>query len=88
MLRAFALVCEKQKAHLLLVGSGVQRVELEKEAKQLNIFPQVTFTDFLADEDLPRIFSVADVFVMASVAELQSIATMEAMASGLPAGRE
>jgi glycosyltransferase involved in cell wall biosynthesis len=84
VLRAFALVCEKQKTHLLLVGKGVQRAELEQEAKQLNISSHVTFTDFVSDEDLPRIFSVADVFVMASVAELQSIATMEAMASGLP----
>jgi 1,2-diacylglycerol 3-alpha-glucosyltransferase len=32
----------------------------------------------------PRLYRVADLFIIAGVAELQSIATMEAMASGLP----
>ena len=44
----------------------------------------MTFTGFIPDVDLPNIYRVADVFVNASIAELQSIVTMEAMASGLP----
>jgi len=38
----------------------------------------------LTDEDVPRLYRFADVFVIAGIAELQSIVTMEAMASGLP----
>ena len=38
----------------------------------------------MTDEELPGIYERATVFVMPSIAELQSIATMEAMASGRP----
>ena len=40
--------------------------------------------DRVSDEELRRILSRATVFAMPSTAELQSIATMEGMASGLP----
>jgi glycosyltransferase involved in cell wall biosynthesis len=44
----------------------------------------VTFHGRVEEEDLRALYSRASVFTMPSVAELQSIATMEAMASGLP----
>ena len=43
----------------------------------------MTFLGYLP-EDIPRLYRIADLFIIASVAELQSIVTMEAMASGLP----
>jgi glycosyltransferase involved in cell wall biosynthesis len=44
----------------------------------------VAFTGYVTDEELRAAYSRATVFAMPSIAELQSIATMEAMASGLP----
>jgi glycosyltransferase involved in cell wall biosynthesis len=44
----------------------------------------VHFTGFVPDADLPLLLNSADAFVMPSHAELQSIVTLEAMASGLP----
>ncbi|PXY17718.1 hypothetical protein BAY59_33645 [Prauserella coralliicola] len=44
----------------------------------------VHFLGFVPDEQLPTVYAAADVFTMPGVAELQSIATLEAMASGLP----
>jgi glycosyltransferase involved in cell wall biosynthesis len=44
----------------------------------------VTFTGRVSDEQLRAHLTGASAFVIASIAELQSIATMEAMASGLP----
>ena len=38
----------------------------------------------MSDDDVKRAYTNATVFAMPSIAELQSIATMEAMASGLP----
>lgn len=70
--------------HLVLVGKGKLRDELEGLVKELGVAEHVTFAGFVADEDLPEVYRAADVFIIAAVAELQSIVTMEAMASGLP----
>ncbi len=67
-----------------IVGNGDQRRSLEQLAEQLGIADRVTFHGHTSDEELRGLLTRASVFVIASVAELQSIATMEAMASGLP----
>ena len=71
-------------AHLVLVGMGKLRARLEARARRSGLANRVTITGIVPDEELAAVYSIGDVFVMASAAELQSIATMEAMASGLP----
>lgn len=67
-----------------IVGGGDQRRNLEQTAHQLGIDQHVVFHGRTSEEELRAAYTAADVFVIASIAELQSIATMEAMASGLP----
>ena len=67
-----------------VVGTGDQRRALEQLAEQLGLDGRVTFHGHTTDEQLRALLTRASVFVIASIAELQSIATMEAMASGLP----
>lgn len=67
-----------------IVGGGDQRAKLEALAQQLGVASRVTFHGHASEEDLRALYSRASVFAIASIAELQSIATMEAMASGLP----
>jgi glycosyltransferase involved in cell wall biosynthesis len=67
-----------------IVGGGDQRKQLETLAHQLGLDDRVTFHGRTTDEELRAILSRASLFVIASIAELQSIATMEAMASALP----
>lgn len=67
-----------------VVGGGDQRAKLEALAQQLGVASRVTFHGHASEEDLRTLYSRASVFAIASIAELQSIATMEAMASGLP----
>jgi len=67
-----------------LVGDGDQREALERLAEELGIRERVVFHGRTSDEDLRAALTRASVFAIASIAELQSIATMEAMASGLP----
>ncbi len=67
-----------------VVGDGDQRRNLEKLATELGLADRVHFTGRVSDEELRRHLTEASMFVIASIAELQSIATMEAMASGLP----
>ncbi len=70
--------------HLLIVGDGTERALLESLANELGVSHQVTFTGRVSDEDLVELHKVGTVYCMPSPAELQSIATLEAMASGQP----
>jgi len=67
-----------------IVGGGDQRRNLEQTVQRLGIGDRVTFHGRVDEDALRASYSKADVFAIASIAELQSIATMEAMASGLP----
>lgn len=71
-------------AHLLIVGDGVERPVLINISYDLGIHDHTTFTGRVSDEELTELHKVGTVFCMPSPAELQSIATLEAMASGQP----
>lgn len=85
LLRAFIRVQSVMPhIHLLIVGDGTERPLLESLAGELGISQQVTFAGRVSDEDLVELHKAGTVFCMPSPAELQSIATLEAMASGQP----
>jgi len=84
LLRAFAALDEDLDARLDIVGGGDLLKELQQLAVDLGIRDRVRFTGYVTDEELRTILTEATVFAIPSIAELQSIATMEAMASGLP----
>lgn len=71
-------------ARLTVIGGGDLVSTLRLQAEQLGISDRVLFTDYVTDEQLRQHLTDGAVFAMPSTAELQSIATMEAMASGLP----
>ena len=85
LVKAFAQVKEElPSAQLLIVGDGTERVALASLADSLGLTQSVTLTGRVSDEDLCALHQVGTVFCMPSPAELQSIATLEAMASGQP----
>jgi glycosyltransferase involved in cell wall biosynthesis len=84
LLRAVASLDPALDAQLDIVGGGDQLRELQQLAVELGIRDRVKFTGYLSDEELRATLTRATVFAMPSIAELQSIATMEAMASALP----
>jgi 1,2-diacylglycerol 3-alpha-glucosyltransferase len=84
LMRAFMQVLEQTKAHLLIVGDGTEMADLRELVDQNDLMDDVTFTGRVSDEDLVALHRVGDVYCMPSPAELQSIATLEAMASGMP----
>jgi glycosyltransferase involved in cell wall biosynthesis len=71
-------------AVLALAGSGPDEERLRALAARLGVAERVRFLGFIPGADLPGLYRLADVFAIASEAELQSLVTMEAMASGLP----
>ncbi len=84
LIRALGLLKHKLDFQLVIVGQGKEKLPLRKLAVSEGMQESVIFTGFLPVKDLPNIYGIADIFAMPSIAELQSLVTMEAMASGLP----
>ncbi|WP_022890203.1 glycosyltransferase [Agromyces italicus] len=84
LLRALKLLPVALDAKVEIVGGGDQKRNLEHLAVELGIADRVTFTGYVTDEELREAYHRASVLAMPSIAELQSIVTMEAMASALP----
>lgn len=84
LISAFALLDPDLNARLEIVGGGELEDELKAQAASLGISDRVTFDSYVSVEFLRNALTRATVFAMPSVAELQSIATMEALATGLP----
>ena len=85
VIRAFRKVLDKvPEALLVVVGDGVDRIRLEKEAKRLGISGAVRFLGKVLPPDLYELYLVGDVFATASEIETQGIVLIEAAACGLP----
>ncbi|MCM3659043.1 glycosyltransferase [Agromyces mediolanus] len=84
LLRAALLLPAELDAKIEIVGGGDQLKALQHLADELGIADRVTFTGRVTDEELRDAYHRATVLAMPSIAELQSIVTMEAMASALP----
>ena len=86
LVKAIPHVLKEIDTHFLFCGSGGgYKQKMKKLTGTLHVSDNTTFIDFLDWEDYINIYSLADLFVMPAEAELQSIVTMEAIASGLPA---
>jgi glycosyltransferase involved in cell wall biosynthesis len=83
LLRAFRqLARELPSAHLMLVGDGALRSELERLARDLGLAER---THFLGERrDIASLLRAMDVFCLPSLTEGTSLTLLEAMATGLP----
>jgi len=84
LIRAVAIMDPALDAKLEIVGGGELEAKLRSLAASLGIENRVTLTGFVEQDQLRDALQRGSVFAMPSTAELQSISTMEAMASGLP----
>ncbi|HDN80641.1 MAG TPA: glycosyltransferase, partial [Chloroflexi bacterium] len=83
LIRAFAAAAPHAHGlHLLLVGDGPLRPELEAQVKALGLKQRVCFLGVRTD--IPEILAAADVFVLSSRWEGNPLSVMEAMAAGKP----
>jgi glycosyltransferase involved in cell wall biosynthesis len=69
-------------AHLVLVGEGVLRGQLEQQARNLGLSGQIHFLGLRAD--IPDVLGAMDIFVLSSDYEGSPLSVIEAMSSGLP----
>lgn len=65
-------------------GNGSERSRLQGLVHSMGTSADVHFVGYLSEDDFPAIYRLADVYCVTSRVELQSIATLEAIASGLP----
>jgi glycosyltransferase involved in cell wall biosynthesis len=72
----------QRKAHLVLVGDGPLRYQLEQRAQQLDVASQVHFLG--ARADIPEVLTAMDIFALSSDYEGSPLSVVEAMAAGLP----
>jgi len=84
LLKAVAMLPKSLNTQVEIVGDGGERDYLQNLAVELGIAKNVKFLGHVTEKELPLAYERATVFAMPSIAELQSIATMEAMASGRP----
>lgn len=73
-----------RQVRLVLIGDGPERKSLEELAEDLGIAARTEFTGRVEFNEIPGYLRAADIFCFASVTETQGLATMEAMAAGLP----
>lgn len=81
-LRAVAAAEERPRLHLHLVGEGPRDAALRQQAVDLGIEGQVTFHGAVAHERLPALYRAADLCLLTSRYESQSMVALEAAACG------
>jgi 1,2-diacylglycerol 3-alpha-glucosyltransferase len=83
LLRARQLL-QRDDIQLGIAGQGAALAQLQHLSQDFNLGDRARFIGPVRNEDLNRLLNSADVFAMAGEAESLSIASLEAMASGLP----
>lgn len=84
LVEAFGQLRDKPDYHLVICGKGKYFKQIQKLISDNSLDSKITMTGYVSDQDKIAILRSADLFAIASPAELQSIATLEAMACGLP----
>lgn len=92
LVEAMPLVLKEiPEAHLIFIGEGPHRKKLDELVKKLKLENHVTFIGRIQYSDLPRHFSLGDIFAMPSRSRLfglevegLGIVYLEASACGLP----
>ena len=76
----------KGDVKLTIIGGGSLYEELNEKCKRLGISDKVDFAGKVKDEDLPKYYEDADVFVLPSTerSEAFALVQLEAMAYGMP----
>lgn len=85
LIRAFASIAKNIPHTLVIAGKpGLRTDGAEAQARTLGIEDRVKFLGFVSYEELPELYSKADLFVWPSVMEGWGFPPQEAMACGTP----
>jgi glycosyltransferase involved in cell wall biosynthesis len=84
-LEAAYMVLQKQEnVRFVMAGSGDLKDKIARRAEVLGISSNVSFPGFLKSDEIRKLFSQTDLYVMPSVSEPFGISTLEALQTGIP----
>lgn len=78
------VLAERLRTYLVLVGDGPEMAAMKAKAKSLPGGERIIFAGSRPRSEIPDFHAAADIFVFASVTEMQGLALAEAMMAGLP----
>lgn len=85
LIRAIPHIIEKYPdTYIMIVGSGHLKPKLEKLTHDMGVDKFVTFLGLVSEEDKILAYNASDIFVLPSLAELEGMVVLEAMACGKP----
>jgi len=85
LITAYSLLAAEISHHLVITGKkGWYTESLFRQVEALGLRERVHFTDYVADEDLPGLYNLANLFVYPSRYEGFGLPPLEAMACGVP----
>jgi N-acetyl-alpha-D-glucosaminyl L-malate synthase BshA len=82
VIRVFARIHRAMPATLLMIGDGPEREDAEKEARDLEVAPDVRFLGRI--DSVASLLQASDLFLLPSQTESFGLAALEAMACGSP----
>ncbi|WP_027136548.1 N-acetyl-alpha-D-glucosaminyl L-malate synthase BshA [Gaetbulibacter saemankumensis] len=82
VIKVFYNIQKVMPAKLMLVGEGPEREHIEMQCQELGIMDKVIF--FGKSNEIDKILSYSDLFILPSESESFGLAALEAMASGTP----
>jgi glycosyltransferase involved in cell wall biosynthesis len=78
------IIKKHPNTHIMIAGAGHFRSKLEKLVHNLGVGKHITFLGLVSDEDKVHAYNASDIFVLPSLAELEGMVVLEAMACGKP----
>ncbi len=81
---AHRVLHHRRDVSFVVAGTGDMQYRLIEQAAELGISDKVTFTGFMQTDDVKKLYQLADLLVMPSVAEPFGLAALEAMSLGTP----
>jgi glycosyltransferase involved in cell wall biosynthesis len=86
MAKAFVHAAQQRpELRLFMLGNGSMAAELRRIFMQGGVLERVRFVGQISQNDLPRYYRAADLYISASRSDGSSVSLMEALACGLPA---
>jgi glycosyltransferase involved in cell wall biosynthesis len=77
-------ITDHPNTHIMIVGGGHLKSKLKKISNDLGLEKYITFLGLISEDDKIIAYNASDIFILPSLAELEGMVVLEAMACGKP----